>query len=228
MNINTVKEWFEFVCNKYQKGYISGAEFNNLFNQCQLQYYDFLIGHIEQFQPGRPVTRVGIGVEAVMTKLSPFIKQNNSLTVTTQQATKPTSNTGFGRLLAMYDGANKKLDRVEHDKKGGRISSTVLPVANNPFYVEYATTWEIWPASIATVKIDYLPQKPDDIVWGYTVTSGREVYAATGGTNGNSVHPLWYDTEIAAILARMFKATGVVLDDAQIMNYGQSVINMGD
>jgi hypothetical protein len=117
---------------------------------------------------------------------------------------------------------------VEHDKKGGRIASSVLPVTNNPFYVEYATSWEVWPATVSQVKIDYLPQKPDDVAWGYTTSSGREVYAATGGTPDPSVNPLWYDTEIAAILARMFKAMGVVLDDAQIMNYGQSVINTGD
>jgi len=223
VNINTIKEWVDFVTNKYQKGYLSGAEFTRLFNQSQLAYYDFLIGHLEQYQPGRPVPRIGLGMtESVTTKLSPFIK-SATLSVTSQSATKPTSGNGFGRLLAMYDNNNKKMDRVEHDRKGGRVDSSVLTPANNPFYVEYGTFWQIWPASLTQVKIDYLPQKPDDVNWNYDDSSGREVYNATG-----SVNPLWYDTEISAIVARMLKAVGVVLDDAQIMNYGQSVINMGD
>lgn len=222
MNINSIKQWFDYVCNTYEKGGVTGSEFNQLFNQSQLAYYDFLIGHVEQFQNGRPVPRVGLGTEAVSTKLSPFIKRA-TLSVTSQQATKPATDNKFGRLIAMFDDNNKKIGRVEHDRKADRIESTVLPVANNPFYVEYAAYWEIWPAALTSVKIDYLPQKPDDATWGYTTTSGRQVYDA-----GSSTDPLWYDTEIAAILARMFKARGVVIDDAQIINYGQSVLNMGD
>ena len=223
MNINTIKEWFDFVTNKYQKGYFSGDEFTALFNRNQLAYYDFLIGHMEQYQPGRPVPRIGLGMtENVTTKLSPFIK-TATLTVTSQNATKPTSDNGFGRLIAMYDSTGKKIDRVEHDRKPGRIESTVLPPANNPFYVEYATTWQIFPSAITQVQIDYLPPKPDDAVWGYNDSTGREIYNA-----GTSTNPLWYDTEITAIMARMLKEVGVVLDDAQISNYGQSVINMGD
>lgn len=222
MNINTIKEWFDYITNKYQKGYFGGDEFNNLFNQSQLSYYDFLLGHIEQFQPGRPVPRIGQGVEAVTTRLSPFIKRA-TVAVASQLASKPTSGNGFGRLIAMYDSNNVKIERVEHERKSGRISSEVLPVGANYFYTEYATQWEIWPASISSIKIDYYPQKPDDATWGYTTTSGREVYAA-----GSSTNPLWYDTEIAAIMGRMLKAVGVILDDQQIMNYSQSVINNGD
>lgn len=224
MNINTIKEWFDFVTNKYQKGYFSGDEFTALFNRNQLAYYDFLIGHMEQYQPGRPVPRIGLGMtENVTTKLSPFIR-SSTLTVTSQNATKPPANEGgFARLIAMYDSTGKKIDRVEHDRKAGRIESTVLTPANNPFYVEYATTWQIFPSAITQVRIDYLPSKPDDVVWAYNDTSGREVYTETGSEN-----PLWYDTEITAIMARMLKEVGVVLDDPQISNYGQSVINMGD
>ncbi len=225
MNIDTIKKWFDFVCNKSQKGYVSGDEFNNLFHQSQLSYYDFLIGHVEQYQPGRPIPRIGLGMtESVSTKLSPFIS-NTTVSVTSQQANKPAN---FGRLVAMYDANNKQIDRVEHDRRGGRISSVVLPVSNNPFYVEYNTFWQVWPTAISEVRVDWLPQKPDDARWGYVTTSGREAYAPTGGTNGVSIDPKWYDTEIAAILARMFKAMGVSIDDAQIINYGQSVINAGD
>lgn len=222
MNINTIKEWFDFICNSYQKGNVNGDEFNLLFNQNQLNYYDFLIGHVEQFQPGRPVTRVGLGVENIMTKLSPFIK-SATVAVTAQQAPKPSTGNKFARLIAMYDGSGNKIDRVEHDRKAGRVGSTVLPPVSNPFYVEYGSYWEIYPSALTSIKIDYLPQKPDDAEWGFDDSSGREVYDADASTD-----PLWYDTEIAAILGRMFKSMGVVLDDGQILGYGQSIINAGE
>lgn len=222
MNINTAKNWFDYICNSYQKGNINGDEFNILFNQSQLLYYDFLIGHVEQFQNGRPVPRVGLGVEGVMSRLAPFIK-STTIATASQNATKPATGDKFARLIAMYDDNNRKIDRVEHDKRADRINSTVLPPASNPFYVEYNTYWEIWPSAIANIKIDYLPQKPADAVWGHVDTTGREVYDL-----GTSTDPLWYDTDISAILGRMLKGMGVVLDDAQIMNLGQSIINTGE
>jgi hypothetical protein len=225
MNIDVIKQWFDYVCNKYQKGYVSGDEFNVMFNQCQTSYYDFLLGHVEQYQYGRPVPRVGVGItESVSTKLSPFIT-TAAPTVASQLATKPG---GFGRLIAMRDSNGVQIDRVEHDRLAYRLQSTVIPQASNYFYVEYATNWKIYPTGITPINIDYYPSKPTDARWGYVTTSGREVYSALSGTNGVSIDPLWHDTEIAAILARMFKAQGVVLDDAQIMNYGQSVITAGD
>ena len=75
MNINTIREYFDFLVNKYQNGDISGEEFSMLFNDSQLDYFSFLLGLPEQFQYGRPVPRVGIGMGKVVSKsLDPFIE----------------------------------------------------------------------------------------------------------------------------------------------------------
>lgn len=222
MTIDQVKKLFDLICNNYEKGgNVNGTEFSILFNTFQTNYYDFLLGHVEQFQPGRPVPRVGVGMgEGVMTRLSPFIQTSASTIVTSGQATKPP---GFGRLLAMRTASDDQVDRVEHDKAAARIKSVVIPAETNPFYIEYAAYWLVYPASTASVKIDWLPSKPTDANWGFSDSSGREIYDA-----GASTHPLWNDYDIYAIVARMVKAMGVTVDDGMVVQFAQSVIQSGE
>lgn len=216
MNIDNIKQLFELIANVYQKGRISGDEFNLLFNTAQTNYYDFLIGHVEQYQPNFSKPRVGISMtEDITTKLSPFIKVA-SVSVASSQATKPSD---FGRLVAMRGTGNREVDRVEHDKKGGRATSSLL--ASRPFYVEYSTYWEVFNET--GVNIDYYLGAPDDVKWNYTTTSGREAYTSTG-----SINPKWRDTEIYAILSRMLKAWGVSVDDGMVYNYANQVIKEGE
>jgi hypothetical protein len=218
LNINTIKEAFDYITNKYQKGYTTSDEFNLLFNLYQTNYYSFLLGHIEQYQYGRSVPRVGGNMtEDIETKLSPFIKTNDALAVTLGKATKPTD---FTKLIAMRTSDDKPCFRVKHDRKGSRLKSVILTASEDPYYVDYNTYWEV---AGTTVKIDYYPDKPDDVTWGYTDSAGREIYDSNTSTD-----PLWHDTEIVPILGRMLKATGIVLDDGQILQYAQSVINTGE
>jgi hypothetical protein len=207
---------FELISNEHQKGKISGDEFSLLFNLSQTNYYDFLLGHIEQYQPNFSKPRVGIAMsEDITTKLSPFIK-TASVSVSASQALKPPA---FGRLIAMRGTGNREVDRVEHDKKGGRVTSSLL--ALRPFYVEYSNYWEVFNET--GVNVDYYPGQPDDAKWNYITTSGREVYTSTG-----SIDPLWRSTEVYAILARMLKAWGVSVDDGMVFNYANQLIKEGE
>jgi hypothetical protein len=219
LNIDSIRQYFDFICNKYGRGYISGEEFNIIFNQEQTNYYDFLLGHVESYQPGRPVARIGVGSSAVHTKLSPFQKKDHALAVSSQQATKPSN---FGKMISMLTSANLEMTPIDIHRRGGRINSTVLTAANNPFFVEFSTYWEIWPSTLTTVKVDYYPSGPDAVVWNYDDSSGREVYTSTG-----SVNPLWKDYDISAILARMFKAFAVSVDEREVMQFGQMTENSG-
>ncbi len=209
---------YQFILNKYQDGYFSGDEFTLLFNQAQNNYYDFLLGHVEQYQYGRPVPRVGINMtEQVSYKLAPFLKYEPSGVPATQQVSKPSD---FGRLLAMRTDGEIELQRVEHDRKAYRIGSVVN---KTPFYVEYAGYWEVWPATVAGVKYEYYPDSPDAVKWGYTTTSGREVY-----DEPTSVNPKWKDVDVFSILARMLKMSGVRIDDQQVVQFAESVIQRGE
>jgi len=215
MSIDEIYQYVLFVMNKYQSGYLGGQEFTNLFNQEQTAYYDMLLGHVEQYQYGRPVPRVGINMtENVSTKMSPFLVPVTGDVVSSQQVAKPT---GFGRLVAMRTDANAQIDRVEHDKKAYRISSEVL--AGKPFYCEYAAYWEIWPTTISAVNYEYYPSKPALVNWGFTVFSERELFDI-----GNRIEPKWADKEIQAIIARKLKEMGVRFYEQQLKQLGQSII----
>lgn len=219
MNINEIFEYYNFVLNKNQEGYTTGDEFTRLFNQEQNSYYDFLIGHVEQFQYARPVPRVGISMsEHVDSRLAPFLKPISGASVSAQSVTKPGD---FYRLAAMRTGTNGKIDRVMHDRLANRIASEVM--AGVPFYVEYADQWMIWPSTVTTVNYEYYPKAPAAAVWGYDTVSGRQVYDA-----GQSTDPLWSDTEISAILGRMFRKVGIRLADQGLAQLGQTVINTGE
>lgn len=220
MTINEIKELYSYIANEYQKGKTNGDEFNLLFKAASTNYYTFLLGHIEQYQYGRPVPRIGGNTtEDIETKLSPFIKTDDSVTVAGGRATKPSD---FGRLVAMRTSTNKSVYRIKHDRKGSRQDSVILTTAEDPYYVDYAAYWELGVGG-SVVKIDYYPNKPNEAVWGYIDVTGRELYNAATSTD-----PLWKDTEILPIIARMLKATGIVLDDGQILSYAQSVINTGE
>lgn len=222
MTIDKVKQIFDFICNTYEKGAnVNGDEFTLLFNVYQTNYYDFLIGHVEQYQYGRPVARVGMNMtESISTKLSPFIKRNKNYAVAGGVANKPSD---FGRLIAMRKSDGNQVARVEHDRLASRLNSVVIPPATNPIYVEFADTWEIYPASTATVDFEYYPTKPDDVKWNYTTASGREVYNSTG-----SIDPKWKDYDVMAIISRMLNAAGVSVDDGMVMQYSQKLIQSGE
>lgn len=218
MTIDQAKKVFDYIGDIYQNGKLSGSEFTNLFNQEQNLYYSFLLGNPEQFQPGRPVPRVGIGMsESVRTRLSPFIKYNGSIAVASQVANKPSD---FGRAAIMLTNDGKGIEIIDHAQKSHRINSSVI---TSPFAVEYSASWKIWPNTISSISLDYYPNKPDDVLWNYTVTGGRDVYNATG-----SLHPLWLDSDVYKIIGRMLRVAGVNMDDAQLINYGLQVINTGE
>lgn len=211
-------QFFQFILNKYQDGFVNGDEFTLLFNQAQDNYYDFLIGHVEQYQPGRPVPRIGMNItETVSSKLAPFLKREVASAVASQQVSKPQD---FYRLIAFRDTDDNQIDRVEHDRKAYRRKSVVVVT---PFYVDYDTYWEVWPDTVSAVNYEYYPKQPRAVKWAYTDVSGREVYDQV-----NSVDPLWGNADIYAIVARMLKPMGVRIDDVQVQNFAESVIQKGE
>ena len=211
-------QFFQFILNKYQDGFVNGDEFTLLFNQAQDNYYDFLIGHVEQYQPGRPVPRIGMNMtETVSSKLAPFLKREVASAVTSQQVSKPQD---FYRLIAFRDTDDNQIDRVEHDRKAYRRKSAVVVT---PFYVDYDTYWEVLPDTVSAVNYEYYSKQPRAVTWAYTDVSGREVYDQV-----NSIDPLWGNADIYAIVARMLKPMGVRIDDVQVQNFAESVIQKGE
>jgi hypothetical protein len=221
MNVNDVYSLMRFIARKNQLTSLSPAEFQYSFNAAQRNYYDFLVGRIEQYRYDRPLPRVGLAMtDNVVSRLTPF-QLSSVRTVTAGSAPKPAD---FNKLLSMITPNNYRVYRVEENRLSERLSDSIDPVnEQNAFYVEQNGSWTVYPSTIPTVTVKYL-KLPIDVIWNYTLDgSGRPVYNPVG-----SVSPLWMDNDIDELIARALKILGVSIKENALVSYGQSVINTGE
>lgn len=221
MNVNDVYRIMRFIARKNQLESLSPSEFQDAFNTAQRNYYDFLVGRIEQYRYDKAVPRVGIAMtDNVMSRLTPF-QMSATPAVTSGSANKPAD---FNKLLSMLTASNNRIQRVEENRLAERLNDSIDPASEtNAFYVEKPSAWSIYPSTIASIKVNYL-KVPNNVVWGYALDgSGRPVYSA-----GTSTDPVWYDNDIDEIIARACKILGISIKENALVSYGQSVINTGE
>jgi len=221
MTVDQCYSILKFIVRKNQLGSLSPTDFQFAFNTAQRNYYDLLVGRIEQYQYGRPVPRIGLSMtDNVVSRLMPF-ESSTSASITNGLVTKPN---GFNKLLAMYTPNNYRVYRIEENRFAERIQDSIDPIDEaNAFYVEQSTNWRVYPTTLSTVTLKYLTI-PTDVVWNYTTDgSGRAVYNPTG-----SVDPLWYNNDIDEIVARAAKIIGVSLKEPTLTQFGESVIAKGE
>ena len=221
MNVNDVYRIMRFIARKNQLESLSPSEFQDAFNTAQRNYYDFLVGRIEQYRYDKAVPRVGIAMtDNVMSRLTPF-QMSTTPAVTSGSANKPAD---FNKLLSMLTASNNRIQRVEENRLAERLNDSIDPASEtNAFYVEKPSAWSIYPSTIASIKVNYL-KVPNNVVWGYNLDGlGRPVYSP-----GTSTDPVWYDNDIDEIIARACKILGISIKENALVSYGQSVINTGE
>jgi hypothetical protein len=221
MNVNDVYRIMRFIARKNQLESLSPSEFQDAFNTAQRNYYDFLVGRIEQYRYDKAVPRVGIAMtDNVMSRLTPF-QMSATPAVTSGSANKPAD---FNKLLSMLTASNNRIQRVEENRLAERLNDSIDPASEtNAFYVEKPSAWSIYPSTIASIKVNYL-KVPNNVVWGYNLDGlGRPVYSP-----GTSTDPVWYDNDIDEIIARACKILGISIKENALVSYGQSVINTGE
>lgn len=221
MTVDEVYSIMRFIARKNQLESLSPVEFQHSFNVAQRNYYDFLVGRVEQYRYDKPTPRVGLNMtDNVVSRLTPF-QLTATVSVTTGTANKPAD---FNKLLAMTTPLNYEVKRIEQDRLANRLNDSIDPVnEQNAFYVEQSTSWTIYPTSLATVSVRYL-KIPTNVVWGYTLDgSGRPVYNPVSSTN-----PVWKDNDIDEIVGRALKILGVSIKENVLISYGQGVINAGE
>lgn len=221
MDVNEVYTLMRVIARKNQLESLSPVEFQACFNTAQRNYYDFLVGRVEQYRYDKPTPRVGLNMtDNVVSRLAPFQKPA-TIGLLAGVGTKPAD---FNKLLAMYTPTNQRVFRIEEDRFAERLGDSIDPVnESNAFYVEQSTSWRVYPTTLVNVNIKYL-SVPVNVVWGYTLdVNGRPVYNA-----GTSVQPLWKDNDIDEIIARALKILGVSIKESTLINYGQQVIAQGE
>jgi len=222
-NVNSNYLFLQFMARKNQIGQVTPQEYMLAYNTSQRYYYDFLLGKVQQFQYGKPVPRVALGMDSkIAADLTPFKVSNEVIAVTANIAPYPT---GFKFLALMTDSTGRGIERIDDTKLPGRINSRIDPMTptSKPFYVEEDTGWHVYPEGyISTIKASYYVYPPD-VVWNYTTVNGRPVYDPAG-----SVQPLWDDMSNDEIMARTCRLVGISFTEEQLVQYGEHTIKQGE
>jgi hypothetical protein len=220
----TVQDCFElikFICRKNQLGAPSPGEFNRVLTSACRSYQAFLLGQEEQFQPGRPVPRVGLGMgETLRMSLRPLMPEPVDLVITSGKAPMPPD---CAAIDAVYKGDGyTRLRYFEQDKLQGYVESVIDPIAANPGYTISASGFTFYPTNLSAAKLAYVRVHPE-VVWAYdTDANGRPTYKATG-----SQHPLFGDTDMLQVIARALRMIGVSLQNASVAQYANELKSAG-
>ncbi|MCE9537881.1 MAG: hypothetical protein K8R85_01505 [Bacteroidetes bacterium] len=220
MTVDTAYKIILFAINKSQNGYVSPDEFNLIINQAQTQFMNYLLGEFQQYQVGRPISRVQYGNnETTRQRLTPFIK-SASLTVGGDGTVLYPSN--YQQTDTMWTTNDSRVKFVSQDYLSSYLSSKIDPVATNPIYLLNMYGFKFYPSTIGSAKINYI-ETPNQIVWGYTTDSnGLPVYAPS-----SSVDPRWYDVDMMEIITRALRIIGVNLQSGMVSQYANEIEQKG-
>jgi hypothetical protein len=79
---------------------------------------------------------------------------------------------------------------------------------------------EVRPKNLSNIILTYL-KFPSPVKWGYTIVSGRPVYADTGGTNGDSIDPEWPEITHNDLIFRTCSYLSLFISDGDLMQFGE-------
>ena len=234
MNVNDMYRICQFAINKAQNGYLTPSDFNLIINQAQVSYQDYLLGEFQQYQYGRPQARVSYSQnEDIRQRLTPLILQTTLSPDTNTGVASYPSN--FLQVDAMWetDGLHR-IRFVPQDSLYSYYNSEIDPIIDNPIYLLQKDQFQFYPKNIATLSgnpiVSYVRSAPD-IIWGYTLVSGRPVYNPATYSPGppptGSQQPVWYDVDILEIITRALKLIGLNLQDDMIEQYANQVTQTG-
>lgn len=202
-DINGVYKLVKYRANKNgYNSYISPADFNLLFPQAELRYFNNLYLQYSKTQ-------------RISDSLSKFITDPTSITIDSAgKYTIPSDLLHVDSLTHTVSGIQYPIKKVEKDRVGSYLSSAIeAPTAEFPIYTQYKTFLQFYPINLGNATLSYL-KKPTTSVWGYTLVSDRPVYSS-----GTSVQPDWSANDIDAIIYLMLTDMGINMGDQQLENF---------
>jgi hypothetical protein len=220
----TVDYLYQYCLNlikKNQAGSLGSIEWARHWNGESNAYQDDLLGRFQARSNGKTGMNTGlIENETIEQKLAPFTK-NATITIAGGDGNKPSD---FKYLLALRIND----DHVFHINKNQK--ATVLDsVIDSPsvtdgtyYYTEYQGLYSFLPTTVTSASIDYIAA-PIDVVWGFNLSGGRQVY-----NSGTSTQSQWDDASNREICKRVLSTLGISFKDGDFANFGQHTINTGN
>jgi len=215
---------YQFTLNlikKNQAGSLGSIEWARHWNGESTAYQDDLLGRFQARSNGKTGVNTGlIENETILQKLSPFIK-NATIAIAAGNGNKPT---GFKYELALRING-KEVRNINHNQIATVNDSVIDPpsIPNDAYYaVMYEGYYSFLPSTVTSASLDYIVA-PTDVVWGFTIVGGRQVY-----NSATSVQTLWDDASAREITKRVLNTLGVAYKDGDFSNFGNKVINTGN
>lgn len=222
MSIDVIYRLMKFIVNKNLQGYFTPDEFNLIINQAQLEYLNFLLGEVQQYQPGRPQPRVALGMsEKIRSSLAAFIDPPTTLTIDgTGLSPYPAD---FQLVDTMLTSDMKRVRYVQQDSLFSYLGSVITPVATNPIYLINSAGFQFYPITVGSALLSYV-HTPQAIFWNSTPDpNGRPIFQPVG-----SFDPEWYDVDCFQIIVRALALVGLNLQLPQVMQYSQMIKTIGE
>lgn len=225
MTIDEVHKFIDFIAKKSNAGgYITPSEKDLLLNRAQVQYFNKLYGNQNDYRYDRPVPRISYAVtEKISNSLSPFL---NTATLTTDSNGQASLPSGFFQEVSVtksINGVPYEVTRVEQDRVANNLTSYYdAPDAEFPIYSQLKGKLQFYPKTNAIPYELFYLKKPTDMVWGYTIVSGRPVYNA-----GTSVQPEWEDVDMNEIIYLALSYIGVNLKDPDVSQFANNKTQTG-
>lgn len=229
INIDKLKRFFEFVCNKWQAGTPGTSEFNLLAERASWEMFAKEIGAKYQYQPGRPIPTTHYQATRQITEnLRPFM---------TPELTKPLTTDGkwtiptdyqylafFGFLAPEVRECETEVNPVpvtiiNDDQLYNTLRGYRAPSWTYPHAVEYADYWQFYPKNLGYIQVKYL-KKPVSPEWVGVVPSGSylPVYDPSASTDLE-----WNEDMFNAITMKMASYMGINLTEQQLIQYAEQV-----
>lgn len=221
-NVNQIYQFLRWLLRKNQAGAISSSDFFYAWNSESSSYFQDLLGRFQARANGKLGMNTGlVENETIETKLSPFMKPPETLVITAGVADLPSD---FIYKLGLRINGFDVFHINKNQKASVNNSAFDAPSisGNRYYYTSQEKKYSFLPSSVTSAELDYISH-PVDIVWGYTIVSGRQQY-----DSGTSVQPEWLQTDIVEITKRALKSFGVSFHDRDFAEFGNSVINTGN
>ena len=220
-DVNEYYQLLSYIINKNQQGNLTPAKFNLVINQGQRSYVSFYLGIPQNYEPGRPISKVELGNNAIVRKrLTPVILET-TLTIDVNGNSNYPAN--YLQSDAMWTStAFKKVRIVEQNRLSSFYNSTIDPILTNPIYVLKTTKLQFYPITLGSSIISYV-SNPPDIIWGSIPdANGRPIYNV-----GTSTQPVFDIVSMYDIIARALLIIGINLQSQQVVSYANEIKDKG-
>ena len=226
VNVNTVYQRVLALANKEQRGYITPQEFNILANQAQLEIFEQYFYDSNVRNKIDPPSQ-GIGNEEdISLLLDEKIGEHTSLGVVTSGVTFP-ANYMISKVFLVTDGReceklprNEVLDIIGSARHLGFLT-------NNPVYCDSLSAGEdieVYNSGGQVTGVGVgceIVNTPAEVVFGYTVVSGKALYNAGASTNFDM-----HVSEETNLVTKIAELAGIILNKpGLVQTFAQQNIN---